>query len=164
MDRFSSIAIRAALCWLLLGIAAGAAMLNDAVLPGYWTLWLSPTHAHVLLVGWFFQFTLGVAYWLLPRKRSPERPAGYNERLGFFALALINAGLAMRVAAEPLQRAGHGGIWIDAGLAISAVAQVIAFAIVAIQLWPRVAIKTARPKLPRAANAPASAGHEGGPP
>jgi hypothetical protein len=161
LDRFSSIAIRLGLCWLVLGIAAGALMLNDDVLPGYWKLWLSPTHAHVLLVGWFFQFTLGVAYWLLPRKRSPERPAGYNERLGFAALALINVGLALRCVAEPLQRAGHDGFWIDAGLAVSAALQVIAFVIVAIQLWPRVAAKAARAKRP-AANDPATSGQEGG--
>jgi hypothetical protein len=162
LDRFSSIAIRLALCWLVLGIVAGALMLNDDVLPGYWKLWLSPTHAHVLLVGWFFQFTLGVAYWLLPRKRSPERPAGYDERLGFTALALINVGLALRCVAEPLQRAGHDGVWIDAGLAVSAVLQVIAFGIVAIQLWPRVAAKAARAKITRAANDPATTGQEGG--
>lgn len=161
MDRFSSIAIRAALCWLLLGIAAGAVMLNDDVLPGYWKLWLSPTHAHVLLVGWFFQFTLGVAYWLLPRKRSPERPAGYDERLAFAALALINGGLLLRVIAEPLQRAGHDGVWIDLALTVSATLQVIAFAIVAIQLWPRVASKSAQAKLARAASDSANAGREG---
>jgi hypothetical protein len=163
VDRFSSIAIRAALCWLLLGIAAGAVMLNDDVLPGYWTLWLSPTHAHILLVGWFFQFTLGVAYWLLPRKRSPARPAGYNERLALSALALINLGLALRVAVEPLHRSGREGVWIDIGFAASAIAQVVAFVIVVAQLWPRVATKSARAKIQRAANDPAIAGREENP-
>jgi hypothetical protein len=64
--------------------------------------------------------------------------------------------------AEPLQRGGHDGLWIDAGLAVSAVLQVIAFLIVAIQLWPRVATKAARAKINRAANDPANAGQEGG--
>lgn len=160
MDRFSSIAIRAALCWLLLGIVAGAAMLNDDVLPGYWTLWLSPTHAHILLVGWFFQFTLGVAYWLLPRKRSPERPVGYNERLAIAALVLINLGLALRGAVEPLHRSGRDGIWIDVGFAVSATTQVVAFGIFVVQLWPRAATRAARATMQRAASDPAIAGRE----
>jgi hypothetical protein len=160
VDRFSSIAIRAGLCWLLLGIVAGAAMLNDDVLPGYWTLWLSPTHAHILLVGWFFQFAIGIAYWLLPRKRSPERPTGYDERFAMAALILINLGLALRVVVEPLHRSGRDGVWIDLGFAVSATTQVIAFVIFVVQLWPRVATKAARAKMQRAASDPAIAGRE----
>ena len=148
MDRFSSIAIRAALVWMLAGILAGAAMLTDRDLPGSWRLWMGPTHTHMLLVGWFFQFTLGVAYWLLPRKRTPERPIGYDERLAFICLGCLNIGLAIRAVIEPLQRAGHEGGWTRIGYAASAVLQVAAFAIVARQLWPRVAAKSMRRTAP----------------
>jgi len=150
VDRFSTIAIRAALVWMLLGILAGAAMLTDRDLPGNWRLWMAPTHTHMLLVGWFFQFTLGVAYWLLPRKRSPSRPIGYNERLAFACLVCLNGGLAIRAVIEPLERAGHEGVWTRIGYAISALAQVAAFAIVAIQLWPRVATKAMRSNVQKA--------------
>jgi len=164
VDRFSAFAIRSSLIWLLLGIAAGAAMLNDDQLPGRWRVWMSPTHAHMLFVGWFFQFTLGVAYWLLPRRRSSARPVGYHERLAIGALVLLNAGLALRVVAEPVQRSGHQGAWIQIAFAFSSISQLIAFGIAAVQIWPRVATRaprpfaasTARPSLP--GNSP-----EGGP-
>jgi hypothetical protein len=146
VDRFSSIAIRFALVWMLLGIVAGAAMLTDQELPGNWRLWMGPTHTHMLLVGWFFQFTLGIAYWLLPRRRSTERPVGYDERLAFACLGCLNLGLAIRAVIEPQQRAGHEGVWTQPGYAVSAVAQVAAFSIVAVQLWPRVAAKAVRAK------------------
>ena len=150
MDRFSTIAIRCALVWMLFGILAGAAMLTDRDMPGNWRLWMGPTHTHMLLVGWFFQFTLGVAYWLLPRKRSSTRPVGFNERLAFAALIFLNLGLALRAVIEPLQRAGHEGIWTRIGYAVSALAQVAAFAIVAVQLWPRVATKAMRANVQKA--------------
>jgi hypothetical protein len=145
VDRFSTFAIRSSLVWLLLGIAAGAAMLNDDQLPGRWRLWMSPTHAHMLFVGWFFQFTLGVAYWLLPRRRSPARPVGYHEPLALAALVLLNVGLALRVVAEPAQRSGRDGDWIQIVLALSSAGQLIAFGIAAAQIWPRVAARAPRP-------------------
>lgn len=132
---------------MMLGILAGAAMLTDQDLPGNWRLWMGPTHTHMLLVGWFFQFTLGVAYWLLPRRRTPSHPIGYNERLAFACLICLNVGLALRAVLEPLQRAGHEGIGTRIGYVISALAQVAAFTIVATQLWPRVAGKTTRAKV-----------------
>jgi len=77
MDRLSSLAIRLSLVWLLLGVAVGGLMLTDRAAPGTWRLWAAPTHGHVLFVGWFLQFAIGVAYWLLPRRRSATRPLGY---------------------------------------------------------------------------------------
>lgn len=68
--------VRLALLWLLAGFTIGGAMLVDRALPGAWRAWLAPSHGHMLFVGWFLQFALGIAYWLLPRKRSPEKPMG----------------------------------------------------------------------------------------
>ena len=145
MDRFSTLAIRSSLVWLILGIAAGGAMLNDDRLPGLWRLWMGPTHAHMLFVGWFFQFTLGVAYWLLPRRRSATRPVGYHEPLALVVLVLLNAGMAVRVVAEPARQSGHQGDWIQIAFAVSSISQVIAFGIAAVQIWPRVAARAPRP-------------------
>ena len=64
MDRLSSIMLRISLIWLLAGFVIGAAMLTDRALPGQWRLWMAPSHAHMLFVGWFIQFVFGVAYWL----------------------------------------------------------------------------------------------------
>src|SRR5689334_13707208 len=103
MDRLSAIMLRAGFVWLLAGAIVGFAMMIDEVLPGAWRAWMAPTHGHMLFVGWFVQFALGIAYWLLPRKRTPDRPLGYDERWGLVAVAMLNAGLLLRVVAEPAQ-------------------------------------------------------------
>jgi hypothetical protein len=144
MDRLSSMMLRAGFVWLLAGIVIGAAMLIDRRLPGNWRVWMGPTHGHMLFVGWFAQFALGVGYWLLPRKRSPERPVGYDERPAFAAVIALNLGLLLRVAAEPWERAGHASDWTFAGLTASAILQVAAFGLFVSQLWGRVGPKAIR--------------------
>ena len=144
MDPLSARMLRASLVWLLCGVAIGGAMLLDRALPGNWVLWLAPSHAHMLFVGWFLQFALGVAYWLLPRKRTPQRPLGYHERLAFTAVIALNLGLFLRVMAEPIERTGSGSSLTLAMLALSAILQVGAVVIVVSQIWPRVAARTGR--------------------
>src|SRR5688572_11046529 len=107
MDPLSSVMLRAALTWLLTGFVIGAAMLTDRALPGQWQLWMAPSHAHMLFVGWFLQFAVRVAYWLLPRRRSPERPLGYRQRAAYFAAGALNLGLVLRIIAEPAERTGR---------------------------------------------------------
>lgn len=119
-------------------------MLVDRDIPGNWRLWAQPTHGHMLFVGWFLQFALGIAYWLLPRKRTPDRPQGYNLRLAQCAVAALNIGLLCRVIAEPLERSGHAGNGTLALLALSAVLQIGAAVIVVLQIWPRVAARPPR--------------------
>ena len=141
--------LRTSLLWLLAGVGIGAAMLVDRALPGQWRAWLAPSHAHMLFVGWFLQFALGVAYWLLPRRRSPERPLGYGVRAAFAAAIALNLGLLLRVAAEPLERAG---LLNDATLAVlgaSALLQLGAAMVFVAQFWPRLG---ARPVRGRAAD------------
>lgn len=144
MDRLSSIAIRFSLVWLLLGVAVGGLMLTDRAVPGDWRLWAAPTHGHVLFVGWFLQFVIGVAYWLLPRRRNATRPLGYHERPGLGAVAALNLGLLLRVIAEPAERAGHATNWTLAILAGSAVLQVLAATTFVVQLWPRLGVRLVR--------------------
>lgn len=144
MDRLSSIMLRISLIWLLAGFVIGAAMLTDRALPGQWRLWMAPSHAHMLFVGWFIQFVFGVAYWLLPRRRTPERPMGYPERTAYLAVAALNLGLALRVAAEPFERSGHANDGTLALLAVSSMLQVAAILIFVAHLWPRVATRPIR--------------------
>lgn len=139
MDPLSSRMVRAALLWLLAGVAIGGAMLS-----GHWALWLAPTHAHMLFVGWFLQFALGIAYWLLPRRRAPDRPLGYDARLAGLAVIALNLGLALRVIGEPLTRSGQGSGTTQVLLAASALLQVGAVLIFVVQLWPRVAARPLR--------------------
>jgi hypothetical protein len=136
--------VRLALLWMLAGFLIGGAMLVDRQIPGDWRLWMQPTHGHMLFVGWFLQFALGIAYWLLPRKRTAERPVGYNLRLAQFAVAALNIGLLCRVVAEPLERDGHASDGTMALLALSALLQIAAAVIFVTQLWPRVAARAPR--------------------
>jgi hypothetical protein len=146
MDPLSSVMLRAALTWLLAGFVIGAAMLAHRAVPGQWRLWMAPTHAHILFVGWFLQFAVGVAYWLLPRRRSTERPLGYRERAAYLAFVALNPGLVLRIIAEPAERAGLANDVTLALLGASALLQVAATLVFVIQLWPRVGPRPMRGK------------------
>ena len=138
MDRFSIIAVKTSLIWMLTGFVIGGLMLVDHLVPGDWRLWLMPTHGHMLFVGWFVQFVIGIAFWLLPRKRLPELPLGYGEHKAFIALALLNFGLAFRVIAEPFLRSGYDNLAVNFLLSLSSLSQVAAIAIFVTQMWPRI--------------------------
>lgn len=146
MDPLCSRMVRAALCWLVAGAVVGGLMLLDGMLPGALVAWFAPSHAHMLFVGWFLQFVIGVAYWLLPRKRTPAQPLGYDERLGMLATLALNAGLLLRVGAEPIERMGQGSAWTQMTLGLVALLQVAAIVIFATQLWPRIGPRIPRPK------------------
>jgi hypothetical protein len=146
MDPLCSRMVRAALCWLVAGALVGGLMLLDGTLPGALVAWLAPSHAHMLFVGWFLQFVIGVAYWLLPRKRTPAQPMGYDERLGMLAMLALNAGLLLRVGAEPIERMGQGSALTQIALGGVALLQVAAIVIFAAQLWPRVGPRVPRTK------------------
>ena len=100
----------------------------------------------MLFVGWFFQFVIGIAFWLLPRKRSPERPLGYNERLSVMGVVALNVGLLFRIGSEPLERVGQGSAVTITALFTSAVLQILAALIFVGQLWPRVGVRQLRPR------------------
>ncbi len=136
--------LRLALVWLMVGFVIGGLMLTDLKVPGDWRLWLSPGHGHMLFVGWFLQFAVGVAYWLLPRKRTPQQPIGYAERPAWVAVAALNVGLALRSGGEAAERSGHASDLTFTILAIAAVLQIVAAAIFVTQLWPRVAARPIR--------------------
>jgi hypothetical protein len=146
MDPLSSVMLRASLTWLLAGFVIGAAMLTDRALPGQWRLWMAPSHAHMLFVGWFLQFAIGVAYWLLPRRRSTARPLGYRERAAYFAVVALNLGLVLRIIAESTERTGHQSDVTMVLLIVSALLQVAAALVFVVQLWPRVAARPIRGK------------------
>jgi hypothetical protein len=66
----------------------------------------------------------------------------------------LNLGLVVRITTEPLARAGHGSAWTTAALAVSALTQVGAVLMFAIQRWPRLAARKERP--PAGATKPAA--------
>jgi hypothetical protein len=93
MPRASIWLIRAALVHLVIGFTLGALLLvNKAsgLTAAIWR-WL-PVHLEVLLVGWFVQLVMGVAYWIFPRF-GMSRAARGREGLAWLALALVNVGV-----------------------------------------------------------------------
>lgn len=138
MDRFTIVMVKASLAWMLAGFVLGGLMMVDRVTPGDWRAWLQPTHGHMLFVGWFVQFAIGIAYWLLPRKRRPEVPVGYRETPAFVGWAMLNAGLLLRVIGEPMERTGNDGSLSITILGLSAILQVGAIVVFISQLWPRI--------------------------
>jgi hypothetical protein len=121
--------IRAALAYLLAGFTLGALLLAAKGLPlplGVWR-WL-PVHYELLLVGWFVQLVMGVAYWIFPRF-GMTRAARGREGLAWLALALLNGGICV-VSVAVL----HG----PAALAvIGRVMEVLAAATIALNVWAR---------------------------
>jgi hypothetical protein len=144
MDRLSSIMVRISLLWLLAGFVIGGLMLTDRKMPGDWRLWFTPGHGHMLFVGWFMQFALGIAYWLLPRKRSDTLPLGYREELALGAVLALNIGLALRVTAEAWERAGHASDLTFLLLAAASILQIAAATVFVGQLWRRTGVRAKR--------------------
>ncbi len=138
MDRLTRLMGKLSLVYLALGFVLGAVLLaGEGVSAGWGAAW-GNVHAHVLFVGWFVQFAVGIAYWLLPRRKTAAQPLGYDERLALLACGLINAGLLLRVVIEPCfyLQVIEGPV-VTLGLALSGVLQAGAGLIWAFQLWGR---------------------------
>lgn len=110
---------RTAFLWLLVGSGAGALMLGARGLgisvPYAEALAL---HVDMMLFGWMTQFTMGTAYWMLPKHATgPER--GHDAPIAT-AWLLLNAGVLVAAL-------GQTGPWLLAGR-LAQLAAVLAFA------------------------------------
>ncbi len=127
MPRLSLWFVRASLVYLLLGFTIGALILAQkgvVFLPFVWMLF--PLHMEFLLVGWFIQLAMGVAFWILPRfGRGPSRG---DERLVWSSFILINAGLLAAV----LQ------LWFPSAILAGRGLEVLAGLLFVIGSWRRV--------------------------
>jgi len=121
-------AVRTALVYLVaalgLGVVAAAAPASG----------LGPTTVHLLVVGWLTQLIFGVAFWMFP-KREPSN-ARLRERLAWAAYGLLNAGLVLRAAVEPLVARGYEPL--GPLLVASALCQWLAAVAFVADTWPRV--------------------------
>jgi hypothetical protein len=128
--------IRLAFLYLVLGLLAGvaAAARQPLGLPAAIAA-LGPVAVHLFVVGWITQMIFGVAYWMFPR-RSAELPRG-DPSPAIATLILINAGLLLRLVAEPWQAVRPSGV-AAALLVASAAAQWLAGLAFVLQMWPRV--------------------------
>jgi cbb3-type cytochrome oxidase subunit 1 len=93
---------------------------------------------HLLVVGWITQLSIGVAYWMFPRflKEDNLRPRG-SDALAWAVYLCLNAGLVMRLSAEPFQRM-TGQSWLAAVLALSGVLQAVAAIGFGLLIWARI--------------------------
>lgn len=110
--------LRAALVWLVIGIAIGLSM---ALWPGGHLVY-RPAHAHANLLGFLSMFLFGVAYHVLPRfvQKPLSEP---RQRWAIRHFWIQNLGLAMMVAGWLTRPTwGDVGQWLlIAGGLISAV-------------------------------------------
>jgi hypothetical protein len=126
MPRLTRWFIRAGLSYLLVSLILGVAL---AIRPADLPSGLRPATFHLLVVGWLTQLIFGVAHWMFPRA-SREQPRG-TEGLGWAAFALLNAGLLIRLVAEP---AGLTGFWLP----LAGLLQLSAAICWVLLIWPRV--------------------------
>ena len=127
MPALSRWFIRTALLALTAGLGIG---LVTAVGGGAGLL--APTVLHLLVVGWLSQMVFGVAYWLFPTLSSGT-PRG-REWLGWLCYLTLNAGLVLRVLAEPAPASSARTM----ALAGSAALQLAAAAAFVANTWARV--------------------------
>lgn len=128
--------IKFALVYLVAALLLGAlrAAQGPLGLPSFLTV-AGPVYVHLLVVGWITGMIFGVAYWMFP-KDSPERPRG-SDPLAVATFVLLNAGLVVRVVAEPWHQVAPSPV-LGALLVGSAVSQWFAGLGFALATWPRV--------------------------
>lgn len=127
MPRLTLWFVRASLLYFLLGFTFGALILAQKGISYYPPTWnLFPMHMEFLLIGWFAQLAMGVAFWILPRF-STGQPRG-NVTLLWISFTLINVGLFV----------GTLQLWFPIAILIARIFEIGAGMIFAIGLWRRV--------------------------
>jgi cbb3-type cytochrome oxidase subunit 1 len=102
MPKLSTFFIRAALLHLGIGYTIAALLLANKGIPFSAELWrLLEPHVQILIFGWMLQLAMGVAFYALPRLSNAEAKYG-NERLGWLAFFLLNAGVWLSITIFPL--------------------------------------------------------------
>ena len=128
--------IKSAMLYLVAALLLGVLLaLNSLMrLPGFISF-MGPGYFHLFMVGWVTQMIFGVIYWMFPII-TRDRPRG-SERLGWATFGLLNAGLLLRVAAEPLValRPSTAWGWL---LVLSALLQWLASLFFVFNSWGRV--------------------------
>jgi heme/copper-type cytochrome/quinol oxidase subunit 1 len=70
----------------------GASMLVHKAYPLHPAIWaLLPIHIELLVIGWIVQFTMGTAYWILPRYLKDSSRG--NTRMARLMVLLLNIGI-----------------------------------------------------------------------
>lgn len=132
MPPLSRWCVRAAVVYLIAGMGIGSWMLirqaQRAPVGRPWGV----LHAHILLMGFLLLLVIGVAFWMFPRVHGQRT----GRDIGWVSFALLNAGLVLRVVAEPL--AADGGAFWRVVLGASAVLPTLGAIAFGLAIWPRV--------------------------
>ena len=131
--------IRTAFVYFIAGFLLLALMALDGWLKiGRWFGAVYLSQLHLLVVGWITQLSIGVAYWMFPRflKEVDPRPRG-SDTLAWAVYICLNAGLVLRLAAEPFYRM-TGQSWLAALMALSGVLQAAAAVGFGLLIWARI--------------------------
>ncbi|SMO54664.1 hypothetical protein [Gracilimonas mengyeensis] len=97
MPLISRWMIRLSLVYLLLGLTAGSLMLINKAWMVHPLLWAAlPAHIEWMIFGWIIQFTLGTAYWILPRFLDSKSRG--NEPMAWTMLLSLNLGIWFIIA------------------------------------------------------------------
>lgn len=127
MPALSRLYLRTALIYLAVGVVFGGIILWSKAAPSTGRAWqLLAAHVALVTWGWLLQFSLGVAYWILPRFGF-LRPRPW---LAVVCYALLNVALLAAALAPWLQQA-----WASLAAGWLQLLAVLAFALHA---WPRV--------------------------
>lgn len=137
MPRITRLFIKAGLIWFLLSLAAGLlSALDPAGLPA-----LMPLFWHMLTVGWITQIIMGVSVWMFPGRTREEGLRAQSKP--WFAFLALNAGLMLRVGAEPFAT-GRADAAVAVVLGLSALLQLAGAGAYLLEIWPRVQSKEKR--------------------
>lgn len=138
MPKLSRWFIKTGMLCLLTGLLLGIIMALP-VEKGSYLSGLYPEFVHLLAFGWITEIIFGVAFWMFPRY-TKEHPRG-NEFIGWVTYVLLNIGLVLRIAFEPMADANRIGPWVVAGLLIAALMQWSAGVLFVINTWKRVSTR-----------------------
>lgn len=96
MPRPSRWMIRCSFVYLVIGFLIGAGLLVNKAYPVYPEIWtLLVIHIEILIFGWIIQFTLGTAYWILPKSRNMESK---YDQLGALIIPIsLNLGILLNI-------------------------------------------------------------------
>jgi hypothetical protein len=136
MPTITRLMIKTAMGYLLTGIVLSSLWFVEAAYHIHPLLSaIQPTALHLIVVGWLTQLIFGVALWMFPpwSRSSPRGP----EQLNRASYAALNAGLLLRLVAEPLNAYQPAPLfgWL---LVIAAITQVVAVWIFIGLVWTRV--------------------------
>jgi cbb3-type cytochrome oxidase subunit 1 len=136
MPPLTRLFVKSALAYFIAALMVGSvfALPSPSALPPIINA-LRPVYFHLFMVGWVTQLIFGVAFWMFP-KLSRTQPRG-SERLAWATYWLLNVGLWLRVAGEPLNSVQPGNLWAWL-LPLSATLQWLAGLCFVLNTWPRV--------------------------